>query len=68
MAIPEAGIVAALKRLARTGLFVEPTSASAAAAIDELVLRGAIAPAERTVVIVTGTGIKAASLMTELLA
>ena len=68
VAIPEEGIVAALKRLARTGLFVEPTSASAAAAIDELARRGAIAPAERTVVIITGTGIKAASLMTELLA
>ena len=68
VAIPEAGIVAALKRLARTGLFVEPTSASAAAALDMLKERGAIRPTERTVVIITGTGIKAASLITELLA
>ncbi|KJC42953.1 pyridoxal-5'-phosphate-dependent protein subunit beta [Bradyrhizobium sp. LTSP885] len=68
VAIPEDGIIAALKRLARTGLFVEPTSASAAAALDVLKERGAIRPTERTVVIITGTGIKAASLITELLA
>jgi threonine synthase len=68
VAIPEDGIVAALKRMARTGLFVEPTSASAAAALDELSKRGAIKPNERTVVIISGTGIKAAALITELLA
>jgi threonine synthase len=68
VAIPEDGIVAALKRLARTGLFVEPTSASAAAALDILKQRAAIRSNERTVVIITGTGIKAASLITELLA
>ncbi|MGY4506539.1 threonine synthase [Bradyrhizobium sp. GM24.11] len=67
VAIPEDGIVAALKRLAQTGLFVEPTSASVAAALDVLIARGAIRPAERTVVIISGTGIKAASLITELL-
>ncbi|VIO67335.1 threonine synthase [Bradyrhizobium ivorense] len=68
VAIPEDGIVAALKRMAHTGLFVEPTSASAAASLDVLAQRGAIRPAERTVVIISGTGIKAASLITELLA
>ncbi|HAR16177.1 MAG TPA: pyridoxal-5'-phosphate-dependent protein subunit beta, partial [Bradyrhizobium sp.] len=67
VAIPEDGIVAALKRLALTGLFVEPTSASAAAALDVLKARGAIRPTERTVVIISGTGIKAAGLITELL-
>jgi len=66
VAIPEEGIVAALKRLAMTGLFPEPTSASAAAALDELDRRGAIQPRERTVVVVTGTGIKASSLMAEI--
>jgi threonine synthase len=67
VAIPEDGIIAALKRLARTGLFVEPTSASAAAALDVLKERGAIRPNERTVVIISGTGIKAASLITDIL-
>ncbi|WP_426438784.1 threonine synthase [Bradyrhizobium genosp. P] len=68
IAIPEDRIVTALKRLAGTGLFVEPTSASAAAALDVLKERGAIRPTERTVVIITGTGIKAASLITDILA
>lgn len=67
VAIPEEGIVAGLKKLAATGLFPEPTSASAAAALDELAKRGAIRPNERTVVVITGTGIKAASVMAELL-
>jgi threonine synthase len=66
VAISEDGIVAALKRMATTGLFVEPTSASAAAALDELARRGVILPRERTVVVITGTGIKAASVMAEM--
>jgi threonine synthase len=52
--------------LAATGLFPEPTSSSAAAALDELERRGAIRSGERTVVVVTGTGIKASSLVAEL--
>jgi threonine synthase len=67
VAVPEGGIVAALKKLAMTGLFPEPTSASAAAALDDLAQRGAIRSNERTVVVITGTGIKAASLVTEIL-
>jgi threonine synthase len=67
VAVPEDGIVAALKKLAITGLFPEPTSASAAAALDKLAQRGAIRSNERTVVVITGTGIKAASLITEIL-
>jgi threonine synthase len=66
VAASENDIVAALKRLAARGLFPEPTSASAAAALDELEGRGAIRSRERTVVVVTGTGIKASSLMAEL--
>ena len=67
VAVPEDGIVAALKKLAITGLFPEPTSASAAAALDGLAQRGSIRSNERTVVVITGTGIKAASLITEIL-
>src|SRR5262249_6297742 len=66
VAVPEDDIVAALKRVAATGLFAEPTSSSAAAALDELERRGAMRPGELTVVVLTSTGIKASSLIAEL--
>jgi threonine synthase len=58
----------AVQRLASTGLYVEPTSATAAAAIDLLMERGAIRPAERTVVLLTGTGLKSTQFMSTLFA
>jgi threonine synthase len=61
IALTEEEIVAGLRRLARQGLFAEPTSASAAAALDKLAADEAIKPNENTVVILTGTGLKAAS-------
>jgi threonine synthase len=67
VAVPEHDIVGALKTMALKGLFVEPTCATAAAALDVLTRRGAIKPNERTVVVMTGTGIKAAPLIAELL-
>lgn len=57
-AIPEAGIGAAHTRLARAGLYVEPTSATAVAAYEDLVARGEILPVETTVVVLTGAGLK----------
>jgi threonine synthase len=66
VAVPENEIVDALKRLARTGLFVEPTSATAVAAMDDLMTRGIIGETQSTAVIITGTGIKSASLVAEL--
>jgi len=66
VALTEDEIVAALRRLARLGLFAEPTSASAAAAMDKLAGSGAIRPGERTVVILTGTGLKAAATVADL--
>jgi threonine synthase len=66
IAVPEGEISSALKRLALTGLFVEPTSATAAAALDDLTRRGVIRANERTVVLVTGTGNKTASVIAEL--
>ncbi len=68
VAVPEEDIVAALKKLAAQGLFVEPSCAHAAAALDELTRRGAIKANERTVVLLTGTGIKAAGYVAELFA
>lgn len=68
VAVPEADIVAAVKKLAFSGLYAEPTSATAAAALNTLAARGAIRADERTVVLLTGTGIKATQFMTDLYA
>ncbi|RNG17924.1 threonine synthase [Streptomyces botrytidirepellens] len=62
-AVPEDAIVAAVRRLAAMGLYAEPTSATAAAAIDVFRARGAIRPGETTVVLLTGSGLKAATTM-----
>jgi len=66
VALTEEEIVVALRRLARQGLFSEPTSASAAAALDKLSARGAIKPNETTAVVLTGSGLKAATIVAEL--
>jgi len=55
-----------LQRLARLGLLAEPTSAVAAAALAKLIARNVIHARERTVVLISGTGIKTASAIAEL--
>jgi threonine synthase len=67
VAVSEAAIEAALMELARSGLYVEPTCAMAAAALTDLTARGAVRPEETTVVVLTGTGIKATPRIAELL-
>jgi len=67
VAVSEESIEAALMELARSGLYVEPTCAMAAAALTDLTARGAIQPDETTVVVLTGTGIKATPRIAELL-
>lgn len=62
-AIPEADIETAIRRLASMGLYAEPTSATAAAAIDVFRERGLIRPGDTTVVVLTGSGMKASTLM-----
>jgi threonine synthase len=57
--LSEAEIGEATLSLARTGLYVEPTSAQAAAAFAKLLAAGTIRPEERTVVVLTGNGLKA---------
>lgn len=64
-AIPEPDIVDAVRRLAAVGLYAEPTSATAAAAIDVFRSRGLIRDDETTVVVLTGSGLKATTRMTE---
>ncbi|CAN7259622.1 threonine synthase [Bradyrhizobium sp. LjRoot220] len=66
VAVSEDEIVTALRRLARLGLFVEPTSASVAAAFARLTARGVIEARETTVMLISGTGIKTASAIAEL--
>jgi threonine synthase len=66
VALTEDEIIAALRRLARQGLFAEPTSASAAAALDKLSDAGSIKSNETTIVLLTGSGLKAASTVADL--
>ena len=67
VAVEEAEIVEALRGLARRGLYVEPTSAVAAAGLTRLIADGSIRPHERTVLVLTGSGLKASAITGELL-
>jgi threonine synthase len=65
--LEEAEIAAASLALARTGIYVEPTCAQAAAAFTRLRAAGRIAERETTVVVLTGTGLKATPRYAEML-
>jgi threonine synthase len=67
VSVTEQEIVEAMNDLARSGLYVEPTSASAAAALSGLVRQGVIRPEELTVVVLTGAGLKATQRIGELM-
>ena len=67
VAVEEAEIVQALRDLARRGLYVEPTSAVAAAGLSRLLTAGVIRPQEDTVLVLTGSGLKAGATTGELL-
>ena len=67
VAVSEDEIVAALGALARKGFYVEPTSAAAGAGLTQLLASGAIKPGEATVLVLTGTGLKASEKIGELL-
>jgi threonine synthase len=64
--VPEETIGPALKRLGRLGLYVEPTAATAGAALSQLLADGTIKPTETTVVVLTGHGLKAGEKIGEL--
>jgi threonine synthase len=66
--VPEDAIGPALKRLGRLGLYVEPTAATAGAALSRLLADGTIRPDETTVVVLTGHGLKASERIAEILA
>jgi threonine synthase len=67
VAVSEDEIVAALGALARKGLYVEPTSAAAGAGLTQLLASGAIKASDATVLVLTGTGLKASEKIGELL-
>lgn len=67
VAVSEDEIVAALMELAGTGLYAEPTCATAAAALTRLLAQGVVKSEETTVVLLTGTGLKATQKVGELL-
>ena len=67
VAVTEDEIVRALSALARKGLYVEPTSAAAAAGLSQLIARGAISKNETTVLVLTGSGLKASESIGRLL-
>jgi threonine synthase len=67
VAVSEAEIVEALRDLSRRGLYVEPTSATAAAGLTRLLAEGVIRPDEATVLVLTGSGLKASATTGELL-
>lgn len=67
VAVNESEIVDALGALARQGLYVEPTSAAAAAGLSQLLQQGAISRDQTTVLVLTGSGLKASEKIGELL-
>jgi threonine synthase len=68
VAVSEEEIRQALWTLARKGLYVEPTSAAAAAALDKLRAAGAVADGEEVVLCLTGTGLKATDKIAAMMA
>jgi threonine synthase len=65
--LTEDEIARATLDLAGMGVYVEPTCAQAAAAFGKLLETGTITPEQTTVLVMTGTGIKATPRVAELL-
>lgn len=64
-AVPEADLGDAVRRICARGLYAEPTSAVAVAALDHFIGTGAIRPGERTVLVLSGSGLKSAERMAQ---
>ncbi|NND83144.1 MAG: threonine synthase [Gammaproteobacteria bacterium] len=65
VAVSEKNIVAVSLELAQQGLFVEPSCAHAAAGFAALVEEGLMSKDEKTVVVLTGTGLKSSEFYTQ---
>jgi threonine synthase len=57
-AVSEEEIRGTVKELALKGLYVEPTSAAAPAALEKLIAKGHLSPKERVIIALTGSGLK----------
>ncbi|NNG19830.1 pyridoxal-phosphate dependent enzyme [Naumannella sp. ID2617S] len=66
-AVPEAEILAAVRKICSRGLYAEPTSAVAVAALDHFLTTEEIAHDQRTVLVLSGTGLKSAEKMATIL-
>lgn len=67
VAVSEEAIVGALATLARQGIYVEPTSAAAAAGLRQLLRQRVITPEQNTILLLTGSGLKASERIGQLL-
>jgi threonine synthase len=67
VAVPETAIAPALRGLGLMGLYVEPTAATGAAALSQLLHDGTIGRGETTIVVLTGHGLKAGDTIAKLL-
>lgn len=67
LAVDESAIIPELRRLGAGGFFVEPTSAVVTAALPELRARGLLSPDGETVVIFSGSGLKATDRLADLI-
>lgn len=67
LAVTEDEILRALSALAKKGLYVEPTSAAAAAGLSQLIARGVVKKGDTTVLVLTGSGLKASESIGRLL-
>jgi threonine synthase len=65
--LSEAEIGAATLDLAHIGIYVEPTATQAAAAFARLLAAGTVTPAQTTVLVLTGSGLKATPRIAELI-
>ena len=65
--VSEDEIRRAARGLVRRGLYAEPTSAVAVAALDRFLADGTIGRNESTAVVLTGGGLKSAERMAEIL-
>ncbi len=66
VAVTEPQIHDSVRALAARGLYAEPTSAVAVAALDHFIADGGITPDQTTVVVLTGSGLKSADKMAPL--
>lgn len=64
--VPEEEISRAVLSLAAKGLYAEPTSSIVAAAIPGFITRGLVRAGETAVMVLTGSGLKAASTMADI--